>query len=303
MTSGTLISIDALAPKPFSGDPAAEVARITAASGTSFGPGMRILSRPRREAMWALYAFSRVIDDIADEDWPVSEKHRLLDAWRAEIARLYAGTPVSHVGKALLGPVQRYDLPQAEFLLLTEGMQMDADGPIVAPPMAELRAYTRRVAGAVGMLSMRIFGAWRGVPSARFALSLGDAFQLTNILRDVEEDAAVGRLYLPREVLDRHGLPHRPADAAAHPSLPNARADLGRLARAEFDAARAQIPALPRLALSPALMMAGVYESYWNRLANMGWRSPGRVRLSTGEKLLGGLLCLMSPSALRRDNV
>ena len=179
--------LDALAPLPApkGTNPQRVVDAITAQAQTSFATGMRVLAKPRRDAMRAVYAFARVIDDIADEDWPLAEKHRLLDDWCAEIGRLYDGKPVSAIGQALALPVARYKLPRAEFLMLIEGMEMDADGPIVAPPMTRLRAYTRRVAGAVGVLSMRIFGAWIGSQSERAALALGDAFQLTNILRDV----------------------------------------------------------------------------------------------------------------------
>ncbi|MDT8345905.1 MAG: squalene/phytoene synthase family protein [Thermohalobaculum sp.] len=293
--------IEALGPLPWDApDPAAEVARITRAAGSSFGPGMAILPRPRREGMWALYAFSRVIDDIADEDWQLFDKHRLLDAWRGEIAALYAGRPVSAIGRALAGPVARYGLPQAEFLALIEGMQMDADGPVVAPPMAELRLYTRRVAGAVGMLSMRIFGAWRGEVSARFAQALGDALQLTNILRDVEEDAALGRLYLPREMLARHGLPLTPAGVVGHPALPALGAELGALARAEFDTARALVGAHDRLRLAPALMMMGVYEAYLNRMAARRFARES-LKLSKPAKIRAGLACILSPAWSRRD--
>jgi len=294
--------IEALAPRPApeGGDPRMVVAEITARARSSFAGGMRILPTRRREAMWALYAFSRVIDDVADEDWPLAAKHRLLNAWREEIGALYAGRPVSAVGQALARPVERYELPKAEFLALIDGMQMDADGPIIAPPMTELRLYTRRVAGAVGLLSMRIFGAWRGAASERFALALGDAFQLTNILRDVEEDASLGRLYLPREALERAGVPADPSAAAAHPALPEASAEIGRLARAEFDKAHALIPAHSRLALAPALLMMGVYASYLGRMERAGFRRDAALAMSGKEKLWRGLLCFASPGAVVR---
>lgn len=295
--------LEALAPLPARGaDAGAAVAAITRASGTSFASGMRVLSRPRREAMWALYAFSRVIDDIADEDWPLAEKHRLLDDWRAEIGRLYQGQPVSAIGQALAAPVERYALPEDEFLALIEGMQMDADGPIVGPPMEDLRRYTRRVAGAVGLLSMRIFGAWRGAPSERFALALADALQFTNILRDVEEDAAMGRVYLPREMLARHGVPTDAKSVPGHPGLVPLGREFGRLARAEFDAARAEIPAHGRLTLMPALLMMGAYERYLNRLSANGFRRDRAVTLSKAAKLMAGLRCFIAPASLRRDD-
>lgn len=296
------VGIEALAPDPMppGGDPARIAAAITGRSGTSFANGMAILPRPRREGMWALYAFARVIDDIADEDWPLADKHRLLDAWRGEIVAACAGQARSAVGRALMGPIGRYDLPGSEFQGLIDGMQMDADGPVVAPPRAELARYTRRVAGTVGLLSMRIFGAWRGEVSGRFALALADAFQLTNILRDVEEDAALGRLYLPREALEAEGVPCEPAAALAHPRLARVRARLGAEARAEFARARALIGAHDRRHLAPALLMMGVYAAYLARMEAEGFRAGLRIRLSKGEKLWRGLVCLASPGAAAR---
>ncbi|MEM0923493.1 MAG: squalene/phytoene synthase family protein [Pseudomonadota bacterium] len=289
--------LEALAPLPCPPGqrPEAVAASITAQSGTSFGPGMRLLSRPRREGMWALYAFSRVIDDIADEDWSLPDKHRLLDAWRDEIAKVYAGEPVSAIGLALLGPVRRYDLPETEFLALIDGMQMDADGPVIAPSMADLRLYTRRVAGAVGLLSMRIFGAWRGEVSQRFALALADAFQLTNILRDIEEDAAIGRLYLPAEILRRTGLPFIPSEIPGQSGLVAAGREIGTMARAEFVTARSLITAHPRLALMPALMMMGVYETYLARMEAAGFARGLSLKLSMREKVARGLSAVISP--------
>ncbi|MEM7498489.1 MAG: squalene/phytoene synthase family protein [Pseudomonadota bacterium] len=292
--------VERLAPQPAGKeDPAAAVAAITKAAGSSFGPGMRALPKPRREAMWALYAFARVVDDIADEEMPLGERRRLLGLWRDEIAALYAGCPRSLIGRALARPVAEYGLPEREFLLLIEGMEMDAEGPVVAPGMTRLRAYTRRVAGSVGMLSMRNFGAWRGAISERFALALADALQLTNILRDVSEDAALGRLYLPRELLLRHGMPLDPMGAASHPALPALSAELGRLARAEFDAARAAIPGHDRLALTPALMMMGVYERVLNGLVARDFRPGPRLSLTKGQKLGAALTAVFAPGALR----
>ncbi|MEL6766378.1 MAG: squalene/phytoene synthase family protein [Pseudomonadota bacterium] len=301
MADGAQMALtERLAPLPAgNADPAAAVAAITHAAGSSFGPGMRALPKPRREAMWALYAFARVVDDIADEEMPLAERRRLLGLWRAEIAALYAGRPRSLIGLALAGPVAAYDLPEREFLLLIEGMEMDAEGPVVAPSMDRLRAYTRRVAGTIGMLSMRNFGAWRGALSERFGLALADALQLTNILRDVAEDAAIGRLYLPAELLDRHGMPHEPAAAAHHPALPALSGELAQLARAEFDAARAAIPGHSRVALTPALMMMGVYERVLNGLVARQFAPGPRFSLSKGQKLAAAFTAVLSPAALR----
>lgn len=289
--------LEALAPRPAppGADPQGVADAITAEAKTSFATGMRVLSRPRRAAMRAIYAFARVIDDVADSGAPEAEKRRLLGLWRDEIGRVYEGRPGSAIGAALAGPVERYDLPREEFLLLIEGMEMDAGAPLVAPPLEVLRSYTRRVAGAVGMLSMRVFGAWDGPCSEEAALRLGDAFQLTNILRDLEEDAARGRLYLPREVLEAAEVPQDAAAAIAHPALPAACAELGRLARADFAAARTAMAGLSRSALAPALLMTGVYEGYLGRMAARGFRRDAPVTMSRPEKLARGLLCLAGP--------
>lgn len=265
------------------------VDRITGEAQSSFSLGMKLLSRPRREAMRSVYAFCRVVDDIADGTLPSGEKHVLLAEWRAEIERLYKNRPQSAIGMALIGPIARYNLPSKEFLLMIEGMEMDASGPIIAPPEAELARYNRRVAGTVGMLSMRIFGAWRGAVSEEFTLALADALQVTNILRDVEEDAAIGRLYLPREALARAGVAPQPAMIADDPGLPAVRAELGRRARTSFERARAAIRHHSRFRLAPALAMLGVYEGYLSRMESCHFRFQGPLVMSRGEKLRHGL--------------
>ncbi len=283
----------ALTPQPAGPhvDPVEEVTRITKASGTSFGAGMAILPKPRRDAMRAVYAFCRLVDDIADGDFPYTDKHQALDLWREEIEALYRGAPVSATGEALLEPVAAFALPKQEFHLMIDGMAMDADGPIVGPTRETLAAYTRRVAGSVGVLSIRIFGAWKGEVSDRFALALADAFQLTNILRDVQEDAAIGRLYLPRELLEAEGLPAGdPQAVAAARTLPAVCRTLGREARAFYDEARRLAAEHDRKALRPALLMMGAYEGYLDRMEQRGFSLAGRpVRQSKLEKLMRGL--------------
>ncbi|MEM8772728.1 MAG: presqualene diphosphate synthase HpnD [Pseudomonadota bacterium] len=270
-------------------------------SKTSFGAGMRILSRERREAMYAIYAFCREVDDIADEGGSLEEKRRGLGEWRREIERVYAGAPTTPTGLALKDAVRRFDLPRDEFILVIEGMEMDASGPIIAPPLDGLFAYTRRAAGAVGKLSMPTFGAPPGKASDDFALSLGDALQITNILRDVEEDAGEGRLYLPIELLQKHDCPLSPHKISRAAGLPNVREDLAEIARGKFAAARAALKDLDWRVLRPALLMMGVYERYLDKMTARGWANgQSRVKLSKVEKLAIAGRWFVAPK-LQRD--
>lgn len=271
-------------------------------SGTSFGPGMRILSKQRREAMYAVYAFCREVDDIADEEGPLEDKRKRLAEWRAEIDRIFEGRPQTPAGAALIEPVRHFHLPKEEFILVVEGMEMDAEGPIIAPSMERLFAYTRRAAGAVGMLSMPIFGAPTGRTSDDFALSLGDALQLTNILRDIDEDAEEGRLYLPRELLEKHGCPLDPAMAVSHAGLPLVRAELADIAREKFAAARLALASgLDWRILRPALLMMGVYETCLNRMTARGWgNGQPKLRLTKLEKALIALRWFVAPRIAAR---
>lgn len=279
-------------------DPAARASAVVSGAGTSFAAGMRILPVSRRAGMHALYALCRILDDIADEDLPQDRRRVLLDAWEEEIGALFAGVPRSVIGRALVGPVAQHGLQQAEFLNIVAGMRMDAEGPIVAPTVAELNRYIRRVAGAVGLLSMRIFGAWRGPESERFALALAEALQLVNILRDIEADAAMGRLYLPREELDRAGVAPDPAFVLSALGLPEICVRLGARARARFSEARREIPAHDRRALAPALMMMGPYEGYLGRMERDGWRRDAApFALSRRRKVLLGLRGLLARPA------
>lgn len=264
-------------------DPRDEVRKVVEGAGSSFAAGMRVLPRARREAIFAVYAFCRLVDDVADRPGRARCKLTRLAVWEDEVRRAYEGRARTAVGRELARAAGAHDLPQEEFLLVIEGMRMDAEG-IVAPDPATLDRYVRCVAGAVGLLSMRVFGAWRGARSRAFALSLARAVQLTNILRDVEEDAGLGRLYLPRPILDAVGIPPDPRLAAAHPRLPEARAMLGAAARRHFGRARrlARAHALP--AILPALLMMGPYERLlrdmeadWTRAPppRPGWRKAG----------------------------
>ncbi|MCC7272667.1 MAG: presqualene diphosphate synthase HpnD [Alphaproteobacteria bacterium] len=247
---------------------------------------MRFLPRAQREAMYAVYAYCRLVDDIADEPGPLADKIAGLARWRAEIEALYQGRPHDPIARALASPIARYGLRKDDFLAVIDGLEMDAAGTMVAPSWPELERYCACVAGAVGLISVRIFGTGEAEGRA-LAKALGEAVQLTNVLRDVAEDAADGRLYLPREVLARHGLPLGPAAAVvSDPRVAAACIDVAAVARRRFAEAAALLAAIPRSAGRPARIMMEVYRRLLGRLERRGFaRLDERVRLGRLEKL------------------
>jgi len=263
-----------------------EVEALVLRAGTSFYRGMKVLAADRRAAMYAIYAFCRIVDDVADEPGPLPDKIAGLAAWRRRIAALYAGQADDAVTRVLLPAIQRYALRQADFIAVIDGMQMDAETVIVAPSLAELDLYCDRVAAAVGRLSVRAFGD--ASPAAdSVAWHLGRALQLTNILRDVAEDAGRGRLYLPREWLHDAGVPADPAQALHHPGLPAVCARIAADAHRHFTEAYAAMRRCAPRTMRPARLMGASYDALLHRLERRGWtRLEHPVRVPKWQKLL-----------------
>lgn len=261
------------------------VAARVRAAGTSFYRGMAILPPDRRYAMYAIYAFCREVDDIADDASDIREKRPRLDAWRARVAGLYRGESNDALSRVLVRAVSAFRLRQADFEAVIDGMQMDAEAAIVAPDLVTLDQYCDRVAAAVGRLSVRAFGD-ASADADVVAYHLGRALQLTNILRDVHEDAGRGRLYLPREYLDDAEVPHDPQAAVTDPGLPAVCARVAALAHGHFRAAAAAMKKCDRRAMRPARMMGATYAAILARLAARGWRRLGEpVKLAKWQKL------------------
>ncbi len=282
MTLSAPAPTDTIAPGYASPADLQEVQAMVERAGTSFFWAMRMLEREKREAMYAIYAFCRDIDDIADEDGTPAEKRAALDAWRAEIDALYEGRPTRTISRALLAPKEHYKLPKAPFLDLIDGMQMDADGPIRAPSMTELELYCARVAGAVGQLSVCVFGV-PGAEGQYTASRLGEALQLTNILRDLREDAEIGRLYLPAELLEAEGIEiSEPQAVLKHPALPKVCAALAAKAEAAFADAEDAMADCDRKMMRPARIMMEVYRDSFESMKASGWETITRDRRNGG---------------------
>ena len=269
---------------------AGEAAALPAA-GSSFYLGMRVLPRPRREAMYAIYAFCRVVDDIADATGPREPRRAELDKWRADIDRLFEGK-VNPATVDLAGPVRAFNLRREDFLAVIDGMEMDIDADLRAPDWATLDLYCDRVASAVGRLSVRIFGM-EPEPGDRLAHHLGRALQLTNILRDLDEDASMGRLYLPREALAAAGIESEgraPAAVLNEPTLDRACREVAARAQKHFAEADRIMTACPRHTVRAPRLMEAKYHQILTGLLARGW-APPRAPVKTSKlRLVGALI-------------
>ena len=246
------------------------------ASGSSFYNAMRVLPRAQREAMFEIYSFCRQVDDIADSRGPRDKRRDELARWRADIDALYAGKPVPRT-QGLSVPVRAFGLKREDFHAIIDGMEMDVVADIRAPDEATFDRYCDRVASAVGRLSVRVFGMDERDGIA-LAHHLGRALQLTNILRDLDEDASFGRLYLPVEALRAAGITPTtdPTAVLASPALGMVCGDIVGRARAHFMQADQIMARSARRTVRAPRIMAEAYRLILDGLAARGWAHPRR---------------------------
>lgn len=241
-----------------------------AKSGSSFYYSFMFLPPERRRAITALYAFCREVDDVVDECHDVSLAHTKLDWWRQEIARVFGGAPTHPVGHALQDVTGEFSLPQEQLLEIIDGMAMDLQQTRYLD-FKGLQLYCYRVASVVGLLAAEIFG-YTDRQTQKYAHDLGMAFQLTNIIRDVGEDARRGRIYLPIEDLQRFNVPANDILEARYSD--NFRELMAfQTARAEqfYDQAFASLPAVDRKSQRPGLVMAAIYRTLLKEIARDGF--------------------------------
>ncbi|OFZ99291.1 MAG: squalene synthase HpnD [Betaproteobacteria bacterium RBG_19FT_COMBO_58_11] len=242
-----------------------------AQSGSSFYYSFLFLPKPRREAITALYAFCREVDDIADECADAALARTKLEWWRTELANTFAGHPSHPVSQALLPAIRAYDLALEQFEEIIDGMEMDLQYVRYADFKA-LQLYCYRVASVVGQLAAAIFG-YRDRKTLKYAHDLGMAFQLTNIIRDVGEDARRSRIYLPQDELAQFGVTE--SDLLAGKASEEFRALMAHQvarARAFYQQALQALPAQDRKSQRPGLVMAAIYQKLLNEIERDDFR-------------------------------
>ena len=258
------MTLDTMAANPSDG---------STASGSSFYAAMRILPREQREAMFQIYSFCRQVDDIADSDGPREERLAAIQQWRDDIDALYHGNPPPRL-KDYVASVRNFGLKREDFLAIIDGMEMDIPKDIRAPDMATLDLYCDRVASAVGRLSVRVFGLAQD-DGILLAHHLGRALQLTNILRDIDEDAGLGRLYLPSEMLLHAGITSTdPLKVIAESALPKVCAPLVERARTHFGKADEVMARNSRRVVRAPRIMSKYYRAILELLAVRGFAAP-----------------------------
>ncbi|KMZ13012.1 Phytoene synthase [Candidatus Burkholderia humilis] len=255
-----------------------------ASSGSSFYLALRILPAAQRDAMYQIYAFCRAVDDIADEGTlPRRERAIALDHWREDIDACYRGEPKQSLA-ALTCHIHAFHLSRDDFQAVIDGMAMDAAGDIVAPDEPTLDLYCDRVASAVGRLSVRIFGMQDA--GRRLAHHLGRALQLTNILRDIDEDAAIGRVYLPRELLSREGISTTDiASIVADARLPRVCSVIAERAKVHYATSDTIMATSPRGDVRAPRIMSAAYRTVLDATLKRGFDLP-RTRVRTPRSRL-----------------
>lgn len=257
----------------------------TTASGSSFYAAMRILPRAQREAMFQIYSFCRQVDDIADSHGPRPERLAALQQWRDDIDALYAGHPPARL-QDYVASVKAFGLKREDFLAIVDGMEMDVPQDIRAPDFATLDLYCDRVASAVGRLSVRVFGLPEE-DGILLAHHLGRALQLTNILRDIDEDAGLGRLYLPREGLLHAGITSDdPQKVILERTLPKVCLPLVERAKSHFEKSDEIMKRNSRRAVRAPRIMSKYYRTILDLLSARGFAAPREpVRLHKLAKI------------------
>ena len=253
---------------------------------SSFYAAMKMMPPKERAGMFAIYAFCRAVDDIADDQQGDRALRKAqLDVWRADLDSLYAGGAPGQCA-FLAEAVRDFSLQKADFVAIIDGMQMDVDADIVAPDHATLDLYCDRVASAVGRLSVKVFGMDQAEGIA-LAHHLGRALQLTNILRDLDEDAGIGRLYLSSDALKHAGVTASdPAAVIADPRIDAAARVLAAEARQHYAEADAVMRSARRGQLKAPRLMRAAYGKILERMQETGWAAPRhRVGLSKAEKI------------------
>ena len=252
---------------------------------SSFYWGMKILDKERRNAMFAVYAFCKKADSIADSNSLKKEKTKKINLLRGELNEIFKNNLNNNFGRALKFNIDKYKLNKKHFLDIINGVEMDINNIMICPNKKIFDLYCYRVAGAVGLISLKIFGEYNK-KTITFGLYLANALQITNILRDIKQDKAMGRMYIPKEILNNVGIKKQKITfILKNQRFPEACKKLSSVADLNFQLAEEQLKFCSKKKLKSAILMMDTYKLLLKKLKKKGWESlEERVSLTKFEK-------------------
>lgn len=249
------------------------IKKIVKKTGTSFFLGMYMLPLKERRAIYTLYAFCRHIDDIVDGQAPLSHKLELLDAWRREIDNIYdKKVPASDIGRNIYKNCMRFNIPKTDINNLLSSVSMDLPTPLQAPSMSEFMRYCNGIAGSPIGMTLHILGCTDEKLISDLSSSLGLALAITNILRNIRDDAGQNRLYIPQDFLLKANITSTdPMMVVVDKNLSVAREELAKMAVDNYQRATDLIKLLPPKAARSINAVAYIYRYYFDIMQNRGW--------------------------------
>ena len=273
------------------------IKRIVKSSGSSFFWGMNVLKPNRKRAMFAVYAFCRTVDDIADSELSFEQKSLHLNNWIKKIEKIYQGFSDDSLSRELKFSIEKYNLIKNDFLEIIDGMRIDAKKKIIYPTKKFLEGYCDKVAGAVGCLSIDIFGVENKYVGRNYAKYLGRALQLTNIIRDIDEDNNRGRCYIYKEALTKNNIKMKPNELMKSEKLEIVRDEVFHLAEKYYFLADNEATKIDERYIVASEIMKKMYFRIFQKMKKKKWNYKKRVTLSFYEKFF-----IIFSVLLRRKN-
>lgn len=248
--------------------------KIKSSSGRTVFWGMHLLPKAKREALYTVFAFVRHLEDIMDGSVELSEKQEILSMWRQEMDNIFdKKVPATDIGRKIYKNCMRFKLPKKEFLNLLDSISENINNPLQAPSLKQLSGYCRGVGGMTGSLSLRIFGCSDEKVIKELSTSLGSALQITNILRNIKEDAQNDRLYIPYELLEKANITTTdPKSVVVDKNLAIARQELAVIATKDYEKVYSILNNnLDKRTARPILLITCLYKHYFDLMEKRGW--------------------------------
>ncbi len=247
--------------------------KIKSGNGRTVFWGMQLLPRAKREALYTLFAFVRHLEDVVESSIDLAEKQEILSMWREEMNNIFdRKVPATDIGRRIYKNCMRFKLPKEEFLNLVDSISANIDNPLQAPSLKQLSGYCRGVGGMTGSLSLRVFGCTDEQTIKDLSTSLGLALQITNILRNVKEDAQNGRLYIPQELLEKAGITATdPKSVVVDKNLASARRELAQIAAENYRKVYEILEKQDKTTARPIRLITDIYKRYFDIMEKRGW--------------------------------